>query len=138
MKKEMNICRVFVWLNILEGLMLIGVGITGMFDTRIFERIHYTLLIGTLVLVGVVVARYKSAKSDEMFEYNYMKAQAFTTQAMHYVFCALMILSVVIVGLLKKADVDVNWIHVIPEGFFVLMGIQKIITGIVLGRLEAE
>lgn len=138
MKKKMNVCSALVGLDILVGAMWIGIGIIGMFDVKILERIRLILLAGSLVVISMVVARYRSAKSDEMFEYNCMKAKAIAAQAMHYVYCALMILSALVVSLLMKANVDLNWARAISSGFFVLMGIQSIITGIALWYLEAE
>lgn len=137
-KNEINARNVMVGMYVFIGVAFVGVGIAGMFDTRIFETIKYILLFGSLAIVGLVVARCREARSDEMFDYNYMKAQAITTRVMHYVYCVLMIVSAVIVALLMKANADVNWPVAISSGFFVLMGIQHLVIGIAFWRLETE
>ena len=88
------------------------------------------------IVVMVVLMRIDLEEDDEMAEYNYTKAKAQTTKYMHIVFCVCSVLSAIVVGVLK--DAGIPWHRVIPEIFFLLMGIQNIITGIIFRKLEAE
>ena len=117
------------------GLLWIGVGITDMFDSLVMNIVHAVLLVGTIVVL-VVVMRANREEDDEMSDYNYMKAKARTRDLMHFVYCGAAIVSALVFGLLQ--NVDIYWAQVISGMFFILMGVQDLITGIVFRRLEAE
>ena len=121
--------------KIVIGLLWIGVGVTDMFDILAMNIVHAALLAGTVVVL-VVVMRTNLEEHDEMADYNYMKAKAKTRDVMHFVYCGAAIVSALVFGLLQKADI--YWAQVISSLFFILMGIQDLITGIVFRCLEAE
>jgi len=117
------------------GLLWIGVGITDMFNSLIMNIVHAVLLVGSIVVL-VVVIRATREEDDEMSAYNYMKAKARTRDLMYFVYCGAAVTSALVFGLLQNADI--YWAQVISGIFFILIGIQDLITGIVFRRLEAE
>lgn len=138
MKKEktpMSISTHSFWSSIVIGILWISAGITDMFEGIVMNIIHILLLIGGIVIL-VVVMRANREEDDEMSDYNYMKAKAKTRDLMHIVYCCAAIISALVFGLLQNADI--YWAQVISGLFFILMGIQDLITGIVFRRLEAE
>jgi len=136
MKKEpMPIGKQIFLSKIFVGCTWIGSGVFGMFDNLACNILHL-LCLAAAVTVMVVLMRADLEEDDEMAEYNYTRANAKTTNVMHIVFCAGSVLSAIVVGLLK--DANIPWYRVIPEMFFFLMGIQNIVTGIIFRKLEAE
>ena len=136
MKKEiMPIGKQIFLSKIFVGCTWIGSGAFGIFDNLACNILHL-LCLAAAVTVMVVLMRADLEEDDEMAEYNYTKANAKTTTVMHIVFCAGSVLSAIVVGLLK--DTNIPWHRVISEMFFLLMGIQNIVTGIIFRKLEAE
>ena len=138
MKKEktpMSISTQSFWSSIVIGILWIGVGITDMFDGLVVNIVHAVLLASTIIVM-VAIMKAKREEDDEMSDYNYMKAKAKTRDLMHFVYCGSAIVSALVFGLLQNADI--YWAQVISGLFFILMGIQDLITGIVFRRLEAE
>ena len=136
MKKEpMSIGKQMFWGKIFVGCLWIGSGVSGMFGNLVCNILHLLCLVAA-IMVAVVLMRIDLEEDDEMAQYNYTIARAKTTNVMHIVFCACSVLSAVVVVLLKNAAVA--WYRVIPELFFLLMGIQNVVTGIIFRKLEAE
>ena len=136
MKKEpMPIGKQIFLSKIFVGCTWIGSGVFGMFDNLVCNILHL-LCFAAAVTVMVVLMRTDLEEDDEMAEYNYTKANAKTTTVMHIIFCIGSVLSAIVVVLLK--DANIPWYRVIPEMFFLLMGIQNIVTGIIFRKLEAE
>jgi hypothetical protein len=134
-RTKLNIGRQVFWTKDFVGLLWICTGITGMLGTKTGNILHYVLLACTLLL-AIVLSLFEWEKDDEMSQYNYMKAKAQTTRVMHFVYCIAMVIMALIIGLIQKAGNDVN--PAIARVFFVIMGIQSMITGIVFRKLEAE
>ena len=136
MKKEpMSIGTQMFWGKIFVGCTWIGSGVFGIFDNLVCDILHIICLLSAIIVM-VVLMRVDLEEDDEMAEYNYTKANAKTTRYMHIVYCVCSVLSAVVGGLLK--DAGIPWHRVIPELFFLLMGIQNIITGVIFRKLEAE
>lgn len=136
MKKElMPIGKQIFLSKIFVGCTWIGSGAFGMFDNLVCNILHLLCLVAAVTFM-VVLMRADLEEDDEMAEYNYTKANAKTTKVMHIIYCACSVLSIVVIYLLK--DADILWYRVIPEMFFLLMGIQNIVTGIIFRKLEAE
>ena len=134
-KEQMSIGKQMFWGKIFAGCSWLGSGVFGMFDNLLCHGLHM-LSLSSAIVVMVMLMRADLEEDDEMSEYNYTKANAKTTRYMHIVFCVCSVLSAIVFGLLK--DADIPWHRVIPETFFLLMGIQNIITGIIFRKLEAE
>lgn len=136
MKKEpMTIGRQMFWGKIFVGFAWIGTGISGMFDNLAASILRIACLVAAIVVM-VVLMRVDLEEDDEMSQHNYTAANATTAKVMHIVFCICSILCALGMGLLK--DVEVPWNRVVPQFFFLLMGIQNIITGVIFRKLEAE
>ena len=135
MEKKMSIKSQMFWGKIFAGMLWICTGIFGMIDTLACHIVQIVCLLGGILILSVLL-KSKHEKDDEMSEYNYMKAQAKTTRVMHFVFCIGMIASPLVYKLLQ--DVDVSWIRVVSQMFFLLIGVQDITTGLIFRRLEAE
>ena len=141
MKRENKLVSIrsqMFWLHIVIGTLWIGVGISNMFDNLFFDIVHAVLLVSTIVVV-IIIWRSNCEENDEMSEYNHMKAKAKAHHYMNYVYCGGALISSVLFSLLQVAtDFDIYWVKIIVGIFFILMGIQDLITGIVFNRLEAE
>ena len=134
-KRQMSIgTQIFLGKTVI-GSLWIGVGITDMFDSLVMNIVHAALLVGTIAVL-VVMMKANLEKDDEMFDYNYMKAKARTRDLMHFIYCGAAVASALVVSLLQNADI--HWAKVIAGMFFILIGVQDFITGIVFCRLEAE
>ena len=134
-EKVMSINSQVFWGKTFVGFLWIGAGISGMFDTLFFNFLHMLFLACAVVLM-VVILRAKRENDDEMSEYNYMKAKAISTTIMHIIYCIAMIASALCFGLLQ--DAGLSWGRIIARIFFIIMGIQDVVIGIVFHRLEAE
>lgn len=134
-KEPMSIGMQMFWGKIFIGCAWIGSGICGIFDNLLCNILHIVCL-AAAVAVMVVLMRVDLEEDDEMSQHNYTEAKAKTTNVMHIVFCICSILSALFFGLLKNADLP--WHRIVAEMFFLLMGIQNIVTGIIFQRLEAE
>ena len=134
-KEPLSIGRQMFWSKIFVGCLWIAYAMLGLFDNIICDVLSVVALVGA-VAVLVVFMRIDLEEDDEMAHHNYVQAKAKTTDVMHIVFCGSSILSAVIVVLLKKLGIENNaWI---PNCFFLLMGIQNIVTGLIFQKLEAE
>lgn len=134
-KKQMSIGSQTFLGKVVIGVLWLALGITDMFDGLIMNIVHAAVFVGTLAVL-VVVIRANREEDDEMSDYNYMKAKAKTRDLMHFVYGGAAVVSALVFGLLQ--NVDIYWAQVISGLFFILMGIQDIITGIIFRRLEAE
>ena len=134
---NMSVGAFVLWGKLGSGIIWVLAGITGMFMGKFIETLHITILCSALIVVGILI-KGKCREFDEMFEYNFMKANAATNRAMHYVLGVSAILCAIIYGLLHKHDFDINYVRTIPMLFMLMMGIQDIITAIIFKKLEAE
>ena len=133
--KKMSIRRQAFLEKIVAGLLWIGAGITGMSDEMVWNIVHIIFLTGAAAILLVMMLA-KREENDEMSEYNYMKAQAMTTNIMHAICCMISIGLVFTVDRLLKWDI--NWALAFVRTFFIIIGSQDLITGVVFWRLEAE
>ena len=93
-------------------------------------------LLAAIIFIGIFIFTAKFEKNDEMSEFNYMKAQAVSSTVMYYFFCIAAIVSALIFGIIKLDSR--TFVYIISSMFFVIIGIQDIVIGIVFRRLEAE
>ena len=121
--------------KIVLGLLWIGVGITNIFDDLAMIIIHALLLVSTIIVL-VVLLRANCEKDDEMSDYNYMQAKAKTRDLMHCVYAGIAVIVPFAVYLLHNDNIFRT--QTISALFFILMGVQDLITGIMFRRLEAE
>lgn len=135
MKQPLSVGAQMFWGKIFVGCLWIGSGISGMFDNT-FCRIIHLVLLAAAIAIMIMLMRVNLEKDDEMSLYNYTQAKAKSSSIMHLVFCIGSVVSAICAGLLK--DVDVSWYRVIPEMFFVLMGVHDLAIGLVFRKLEAE
>lgn len=136
MKKEpMSIGRQMFWGKIFVGCAWIASAVCGVFD-NLACSILYIICLGSAIAVMVVLMRIDLEEDDEMSLYNYTQAKAKTTNVMHIIFCVCSILSALCFGLLK--DVALPWHRIIAELFFLMIGVQNLVTGIIFKKLEAE
>lgn len=134
---ELNIGSQVFWGKIIPGILWVGAGITGMFKSISFQILHMIFLI-VVVLMALRLMKAKCEKEDEMAKHNLIVAKAKTRDIMHIVFCAASIFTALGFGLLQIADIEISFPRIVARSFFILMGIQDIITGIIFRKLEAE
>ena len=135
MKRKMSISTQSFLGSIVIGLLWIVVGIVRIFDNPFLEIIHIILLALVLTVMFIVIKANRE-EDDEMSHYNDLKAKAKTRDIMQFVYGGSAIISAVVFGLLQNQEI--SWVRIIISIFFILMGIQDIITGIVFHSLEAE
>ena len=125
------------WGQTVMGILWIGVGLTGIFDNLICDILKILFLMAAIVVL-VKVSRINRIgdDSDEMAEYNYIKAQAKAGGALLMVLC---IASIVFsLGFDLVENMDISWTRIISHIFFVLMGIYNLLVGRFFRKLEAE
>ena len=133
--KQISITNQIFWGRIAAGVSCIILSATRMFSGICSWIINILLLI-VFAAALVFLKRVNLEEADEMAYYNDMKAKADTREIMHSVYCALAIVSTLVFGLLQNADIF--WADVISAIFFLIMGIEDLVTGIIFRRLEAE
>ena len=134
-KKPLSIGSQMFWGKIFIGCLWIAYAVIGLFDNLVCDILGAAALAGGVIIL-VILMRIDLEEDDEMSHHNYIQAKAKTTDVMHIVFCLCSIFSAVIVVLLKKLGIENNaWIS---NSFFLLMGIQNLVTGLVFRELEAE
>ena len=138
MKKENSIMSIgtqsFLG-SVVVGIIWLAVGIIRIFDNFILDIIHMVLFIIALIVMFVLMKANRE-EDDEMSSYNNLKARAKTCDIMHFVYCGAAIIFVLVVALFENHIV--SWPRIGISIFYILMGIQDIIIGIVFRSLEAE
>ena len=134
MNKNFSMKTQMFWGRVAPGCLWLLYAVVGIIKPDIV--VLPFIAIGAAILIGVVFTVYRGEREDEMAKENYMKARAYTTRAMYYVFCISAILSAIVFGLLK--DCELNWPNIISKLFFVMMGVQDILSGVFFFKLEAE
>lgn len=134
-EKEMSVGTQRFLGKTIVGILWIGIGIVGCL-TSVAAKVIHILLLCLAIAIAVFLLKVKGEDDDEMSEENYTKAKAKAHDIMYFIFCSLTVVSALVCGLLKNAGIA--WYRVIPYMFFVLMGIQDILTGVFFHRLEAE
>ena len=137
--KTLSLRTTAFWKNTFSGILWVGVGISGMFRNSVCEIMHIALL-ASVLFIGIILSAFAVAskidKNDEMADYNYIKARATASGVMYFFYCIGAIASALIFGLMKNADI--SWPRIISNMFFIVLGIQDIVIGIIFRRLEAE
>ena len=140
MKKEEKVVSIgttIFWGETVAGIFWLGAGITGMFDNMVCHVLNILFLCAGLVSLAKVFKIYKTGDdSDEMAEYNYMKAKAKAGSALHRIICFMALGTTVGYALLQ--NLDISWPRVVSYLFFVLMGVHNILIGLYFRKLEAE
>ena len=140
MKKKEGIVPVgtkIFWGQTVMGILWIGVGLTGIFDNLICNILKILFLIAAIVtLVKVSRICRIGDDSDEMAEYNYIKAQAKAGGALYMVLCIASIVFALEFGLVQ--NMDISWTRIISLILFILMGIHNLLIGLFFRKLEAE
>ena len=125
------------WGQTVMGILWIGVGLTGIFDNLICDILKILFLMAAIVaLVKVNRINRIGDDSDEMAEYNYIKAQAKAGGALLMVLCIASIVFSLGFGLVE--NMDISWTRIISHIYFVLMGIYNLLVGRFFRKLEAE
>lgn len=121
--------------KIVIGCLWISYSIIGMIDNIVCDIVSISALVSGIVVL-VVLMRLDLEEDDEMSHHNYIQAKAKTTDVMHIIFCIFSIGSALALGLLNKAGIEYyRWV---PRFFFMLIGIQNLITGLIFRKLEKE
>lgn len=120
--------------KVLVGIFWLLAGVAGLFGNVPGHILQIIFLLGVAVL-WTRLLRAKKEEGDEMADSNYMRAKATAGDWMHIVFCAATI-AVPLMGFIPGSE-HWNWPRVMAWSFFMLIGIQDLITGIVFKKLEA-
>ena len=140
MKKEerfIPIGKKMFWGTTFVGIMWIGTGLAGMFDNLICNILAILFHIGAIVALLKVYRIIRIGDdSDEMAEYNLIKAQAKAGGALFMVLCIASIVFLLVGGLVQNMDID--WMRIVPQIFFIIMAIYILFVGLFFRKLEAE
>ena len=115
------------------GLCWIGAGVSGYFDS-VFTDVLQIIFLARVVIALIVLVKAKREIYDEMFLENYQHAQAKTEDVMHGVFCIATVLTPFLKLVPSSASWD--WPLIMAWTFFVILGIQNLITGILFWKYE--
>ena len=137
MKKEERLIPIgkkMFWGTTFVGIMWIGTGLAGMFDNLICN------ILAILFHIGAIVALLKVYRiiriGDDSDEYNLIKAQAKAGGALIMVLCIASIVFLLVGGLVQNMDID--WMRIVPQIFFIIMAIYILFVGLFFRKLEAE
>ena len=136
-KIELSVGSQLFWGNLIPGIMWLGAGITGMFTSAFFQILHLILLVAVIIL-AVMLMRAKCEEQDEMAAYNLMKAKAKTRDIMHMTYCVASLAAAGGFGILMIFGEEMSLPRIVARMFFVLMGVQDILTSVLFHKLEAE
>ena len=133
-KWTMSIGKQVFWGKIFVGFAWIGTGVSALFDSLLANILQIVFLLSVIIPLVMLFA-FKKEEEDEMAAENYLKAKAKTSDFMHIVFC----LAAIATPLLSMAPFSTgwNWPRLMTWSFFVLLGIQNLITGFTFRKLEA-
>lgn len=136
-EKLVPIGKTIFWGETITGVFWIGAGLTGMFDNIVCHILNILFLLsGIISLVKVFKISRTGDDSDEMAEYNYLKAKASAGSMLHRIICFMALGSTVFYALMQ--DLDISWPRVVSYLFFVLMGVHNLLIGLYFRKLEAE
>lgn len=133
--KEMSVGMQIFWSKIIWGVIAISFAVVGCFASTYANTIHLILLLCTAV-IAFIFYKGKLQEDDEMSAENFIKAKAKSNDTMRRLYTIFAILFAVICFPLKKADISIY--RYVPYFFFVLLGIQDILTGAFFLHMEAE
>jgi len=136
-KKEMSFAEQIHTLKTERGIIWIIVGVLNCFDSAIMSVLRIIALVFCIIEI-FRVSRAKRENSDEMAEENLEKAKARTLDLMHNVFLLSSIIAMSAAFILDKGVVAVNWTKTVPVVFFIIYGIEELLTGLIFRKLEAE
>jgi len=117
------------------GASWILAGVFGYIGGLLGDIFQAVFLLGA-ILPMLKLWRSKKEESDEMADDNYIQAKAKAGDLMHIVLC-LATIAVPLISLIPDSE-SWNWPRVMAWSFFILIGIQNLITGFVFKRLEEE
>ncbi len=140
MKKKERLISVgtkIFWGQTVMGILWSCTGLTGMFDNLICNILEI-LFLTAVAVVSVKVSRICRIgdDGDEMSEYNLIKAQAKASGALFMVLCIASIVFLLVGGLVQNMDID--WMRIVPQIFFIIMAIYILFVGLFFRKLEAE
>jgi len=136
-KKEMSFAEQIHTLKTERGIIWIIVGVLNCFDSAIMSVLRIIALVFCIIEI-FRVSRAKRENSDEMAEENLEKAKARTLDLMHNVFLLSSIIAMSAAFILDKGVVAVNWTKTVPVVFFIIYGIEELLTGLIFRKMEAE
>lgn len=135
MKKQMSVSAQFFWGKIVLGVIWIGAAISGMFDAKLAALFNIVFLFAAIIIIAVLLFINKE-ENDEMSIANINKAKAITLEIIH-ILCA--ILSVVFIIMSQYlTEMNMDWLRIMANMIYALMGVQNLLVGIVFRKLEAE
>ena len=97
-------------------------------------RNAYTAVNTNGIIPMILLRRSKKEESDEMADENFIRAKALAGDLMHIVLC-LATVAVPLMGFIPGSE-NWNWPRVMAWSFFILIGIQNLITGFAFKKLE--
>lgn len=134
MKNEMRVGTQLFLGKTVAGLLWIGAGVSGCFRSIAGSIVSIGFLL-LAAIIATILLKARAERSDEMARQNLMEAKSKTRDIMHMLYCVLAVAAASALGLLK--DIDVSWPRMVSQLFFVLMGVQDLLTGIIFRKLEA-
>lgn len=132
-KKVLSIGSQIFLGKVVVGICWIIAGISGYLGGLLGDILQIIFLLGAIIPM-ILLQRSKKEESDEMADENFTRAKAQAGDLMHIVLC-LATVAVPLMGFIP-GSVDWNWPRVMAWSFFILIGIQNLITGFAFKKLE--
>lgn len=136
-KKKLSVGTEVFLSKIVAGALWIAVGVCGMFRSLICSIVQVILLAASAFLATRLL-RMRFEEGDEMYEQHLTRAKACAGDIMHMIYCVASVVATVSLALLDRHGADLSLPRIFAESFFLLMGIQDLLTGLFFRRLEAE
>lgn len=119
--------------KVVVGICWIIAGVAGYLGGLVGDILQVIFLLGAIIPM-ILLRRSKKEESDEMADENFIRAKALAGDLMHIVLC-LATVAVPLMGLIPGSE-NWNWPRVMAWSFFILIGIQNLITGFAFKKLE--
>lgn len=116
------------------GIGWIAAGVFGFVDALLGDVMQVFFLLAAIIPM-ILLWRLKKEAGDEMSDENYVQAKAKAGDIMQMVLCLCTIVTPII-SKLAAADCW-DWAEIMMWSFFILIGVQNLITGFIFNKLEA-
>jgi len=120
-----------------SGIAWIILGISIFFDHLIFTIVE-AFCLSILIFTHIFVIKAKKENQDELSIKNYHKARSHVLTYMHLVYFAFILIAIISNLLRHEAIMKINITHVLLPLFFVSLGIEYFLVGILFRKYERE
>lgn len=134
-KRVLSVTNQIKFMYTINGISWIATGILSFFDNIPCKALRCISLLVSVIVLGKVIFSEREM-TDEMAERNLNDAKA---KALSYLHIALgMIALLALIFTEFNLSMNISWGRIITGVFFLLIGIENLLTGVLFQRLEEE